>query len=629
MDYKLMCFPCLRKKKKLSSVESSSTEFDDRFEYIVDKYTIRKIPLYPLEDSDKIQEPPSQEEQYEEKTRDLPDVMITQEKDIDEFTRISILPEMAYSVPRVTPVMPLTTHSSRSVKEKPRPADILDSTAQVPRRPITKPNYVAIPSKASIHTKDIMLTKREITNQYLNNFSSVFVDNLKDQVPKDPESLPKLGRPYTSAMKDLSLSGGPPKSKRKSDTCKNKVQKLVYALPDRNVADSDIDCDEPGSLPGCRDGSVMFHPDNRSRDKGRTLSTTFKSNLKRQSSCSDTDGLCQASRPQSSNQTASSSSSKQITYEEIQALDVGYEFSNSEKYGVKPKMTRIRITNMDVDAIEREKEVAVRAEHVSRVNSNSWKLRDPSYRSERTRSHSPSSRVHAFRADVFPVTNGSVHDADDRRRHLQYFFEEGFLPNDANLAVKINVEKESKSGFSATEDSQKTDSECGNILVYNRKDAGKTETEYLTSSVEMNQDRMWSLKGVKPCIKTATRPSSVSSERSGTYFFRQRSFLPEGCAQPYKSAMVCRSRSFESLSSTKKEEQEIAKALPVLRFEERRGEEPETETTNSVYSRDSKTSSLATSPFTSDVDFGKKATLRWKIIIKHHKDDQKGRSDSQ
>lgn len=622
-----MCFPCLGRNKKLNSTESSSAEFDDCFEYIVDKYTIRKIPLYPMETCHDLRDKSAQEEQQCEAKESVPQETVPQEKDpVGEFAKLTVLPEMAYSVPIVTSVMPVTTHSVRSVKEKPRPEDILDSTSQIPRRPVTKPNYVAIPSKASIQAKDIMLTKREITSQYLNNFSSVFIDNLKDQVPKDPQTLPKLGRPYTSALKNMPMSGIMGKSRRKSD-CKSKVHKLVYALPDGKIVETDVDANEGEISPSDEESprpvqsSDWTRPESRPKEQSE-LSTNSKGTLKRQSSWSEADEICRGSRPPSSSFAPSTSSSKHITYEQIQALDVGYEFSNSEKHGVKPKMTRIRITNMDAD---RNKDASTRPDHVSRIDSLKSRTA-PTFQAERTRSQSHNSRVQTHRPDVLPQSDVPDENSDDQRRRVKYFTEERFPPQSPGLAVKINVQRDSKSCLSFTEDSQKTDSEAGNILIYNNKENRKTETDCETIYAELNRDRVRSPMMVKACMQATARPNSVSSERSGTCFLRQRGFPQcDGCPQPHKNTMACKSRSFDSISSTKKEEPEIAKAFPVPHFEEaeKREEEPETETTNSLYSRDSKTSTMVTSPLTSELYVAKKPTVRWKITIKHHKDDQR------
>lgn len=196
-EYMLLCFPCLKKKPDFRDIESASLDLNDQFEYIVEKYAIRKVPLVLANTTEDLMQIQKEMEINKAFTEGLPGGDYRHPKS----------DQNVYSVQEIVPCLPVAHQTGSMHSRRERPAnEVLDSSVDVSRESSRRVNYVSIPTKASARKRDIMITKREITSQYLNNFSSVFIDNLKDQVPKDPERMPKLGRPYTSAIKHLPIS---------------------------------------------------------------------------------------------------------------------------------------------------------------------------------------------------------------------------------------------------------------------------------------------------------------------------------------------------------------------------------------------------------------------------------------
>lgn len=512
-EYMLLCFPCLRKKPNFRDVETNSLDMNDQYEYIVEKYAIRKVPFVvanTTEEMEKIQK---------------------------EMEAGDLKPEKVYKPQTVYSVHELITCGGKGSKND-TAKDILDSGPHPTPTTSGKLNYVAIPTKASARQKDIMMTKREITNQYLNNFSSVFIDNLKDPVPKDPERLPKLGKPYTSSIKHMPMSDVVPTSSRHAP--RTKSGRLVYNF--------EKDGEKPSTSGAMSKTVFLVHPEDR-KSAMEGVSTPFKTILYPHSSGTDDDvaigqkpfGLKSYTHKQEINRP------KVITYEDIQSLDVGYDFPNHERHGVKPKMIRIR------------------------GNYEPERMQKPNSQNSSEHSRNPP-------LDFKPSPKRYYTDRspDFKRKYPRpsYTYNETSFLSPLKQSPRVSANSPPK--------------------------------------IEKPADDALSCK-----ICQMEKSERVDQERTSPRFFTEPKHNSKD--EAIQSLPISRSQSFDNLKFKNKEIVPIA----VRGFDKRTSsnEEFETDTTGSLYSRESKTSSLLTTPRSSEPQLDKKQTLRWKIIIKHHKDE--------
>lgn len=657
-----MCFPCLKKKPQLKDYEPT-TDLSDQFEYVVEKYTIRKVPLLLANTAEDIIE---RQEELE-----MAETQVSQPEFVkNDFPNFQMAQEM-FNVQRVPPCITVAANTvcpvgRKSTRERPKPSDVLESMSPIARPAMKNTNYVVIPTKASLRSKDIMMTKREITNQYLNNFSSVFVDNLKDQVPKDPENFPSLSRPYTSAFKNIPFADtflkvrGPTGKKIK----KNKTQRVAYSFPTEefygkeesslkeelyaneanSIKEEEYYDSDSGSKEQTTDAPESeFQEDNENEaiditDKSKSfilLNDTdslkdvldaspkpFKTTIK--SSTSEFENNYTGSPESEADPQVNSYAcqkdewtNSKVTYEDIQALDVGYEFTSCEKLGVKPKMTRIHYPHES----ERGKEPKQIGD--SKMSKKSFYLiEQPHVSLSRVCRPSMRSKQHQRISD-HSFLGSSFNLAKEKVSSRSLVTETSFLPKlevGTEFTKKVNVDASEIQGAVSTITFTSKSEESKSL---NDIDLNACPSELATDSIA-EISNLYDL--ALPLGRNQTAPPSREQQVN-----RQ----PEETIVKFPAP--CKSRSFQeagrSSARVGNSPEGKGKNFPtystntfVKKKSISRLNEPETETSCSLLSRDSKTSSAVTSP-RSERDEGKRATLRWKIVIKHHRDEDSSRKN--
>ena len=712
-----MCFPCLKKKPDIRDIEPMA-DLSDQYEYIVEKYTVKKVPLLLANTAEDIIE--RQEELQLGEARSSNQEIIK-----DEIINFHMSQEL-YNMQRVPPCITIAANAvcpaRRTMKEKPRPCDVLESMSPVSRPNVKNSNYVVIPTKGSLRSRDIMITKREITNQYLNNFSSVFVDNLKDQIPKDPECLPQLSRPYTSAFKSLPFGETFFKGKATGGkkVKKSKVQKVAYSFQnvdldendeleekkknlddDEDDEDDDNDDDEDDNddedvyddemfegeegeeryyeTDTCSKGHTTDAPEseyqddneNYTTDNGNANESSIIPDFSSANSCKDgfegavnrfkttintSNEYDNCSRSQQSECTGSQKEESKMTYEDIQALDVGYEFTSCEKLGVKPKMTRIHYPH----ETERIKEL-------------------------KQASETKSIRKSFFIPDSFSFLQSSPKYLERSKQYARLSDHNilGSSNNNHNNAVNNNIQQSSSSNIDLTSSSNKNIKKENNLIKKNNFVKNDVINVTKTEKEEFDEDEDEHILKTKSYVLSSSTVLESRSEESKTNFEMKSSDLTKGSnidesvheiSKLYDLAMpantkkrlfsesfnspksynvqeiTCpmfpipsRSRSFQEggrmVTTTTKDSTgtEVKgndySSLSTRSFENGQSllpesNEPEVIDTTSLVTRESKTSSSEVTPSRSlTKDEGKRATLRWKIIIKHHREDDSSKKN--
>lgn len=635
-EYAIMCFPCLKKKPYLQNYELSA-DLNDQFEYIVEKYTIKKIPLSMATTPEDILE---REEELEATQAEV-------ESCGEDFSSFQPVQEV-YNMQKIPPCVTIAANAMCSgkkvIKDKPRPSDVLESMSPIPRPTYRNPNYVVIPTKGSLRNRDIMITKREITNQYLNNFSSVFVDNLKDQVPKDPEQFPSLSRPYTSAFRNLPLA----ENLRSKTICekkskKSKTQNVAYSFPNEDFClvsndgcieeelfyeDSDGNSkDQTSYIPEseCQyeDDTVGLEGNSKSAidlktDMAKEVNVTpFKVVMKSSESDLNSNSTAINNSSQTNmimDQKEDTINSKNVTYEDIQALDVGYEFTSSEKLGVKPKMTRIHYPH-ESDRFKDGKLIDPKS-----PNKKCFSF-EPIIVGATPKYFRPDTKIKLYQTsgmrDFSADSPGSTSQLDEKAS-TKAVTETSFLPK---------IETESKSQTEDLENNEEYPSytvstktvESNSMNEINCENNNETTTVYQDSVEEIS--KMYELE--------APAHSSPKTKHCEIHITEKKDNMEDG-----KFLFPSKSRSFQEgtnyggrrqnyLESKGNDNSSYSSSLVTLKNLDVVDAEPET--SGSVHTHDSKTSSVVTSVRSSQPSDGKRATLKWKIVIKHHRDENRSR----
>lgn len=327
-----------------------------------------------------------------------------------------------------------------------------------------------------------------------------------------------------------------------------------------------MDVQRPSTSGGTTSKTAFVVTENEREKQMEGIFTPFKTQIRPHSSGSEVDisnkpfGLVSFTHKQEIK-------SKMITYEDIQSLDVGYEFTNDEKLGVKPKMIRIR-GNYEPDRLSLKP-------HDSNFSSRTFDIKSPPKRFY-TDAKSPEFR----RKFSKPVYN-----------------ETSFIPPPSKQSPRLSRQSPPKSEKQEEEDEDDDEFSCKICQLENQPEA----------------------KPNKPQSPSRTSPR---------FFVEAKEDPTDGKEESTQALGLTKSNSFSDFSyktSYKTSDATTSAPYAVHAFEKKMSsslEEPETDTTGSLYSRESKTSSMATSPRSSEQDVDKKQTLKWKIIIKHHKDSE-------
>ncbi|KAK6623662.1 hypothetical protein RUM43_009514 [Polyplax serrata] len=628
-DYAIMCFPCLKKKPQLRDYQPTA-DLSDQFEYIVEKYTIRKVPLLLANTTEDIIE--RQEELQMAEVQQIQPELI--KDDLINFQYSQDECNIVRGGQCITVAANTICPARKSARDKSMPSDILESMSPITRPNVKNANYVVIPTKGSLRNKDIMMTKREITNQYLNNFSSVFVDNLKDQIPKDPEQFPNLSRPYTSAFKNLPLTETMLKAKATPGKRikGSKIQKVAYTFPseiyekeenylkeedhyyesDSGSKDLMTDAQESefqeDDMVDMNDKSLPHLNDTDSgKESIEGTVNPFKTTIKSSMSMFGNNETPSYEDCQSTGQKDDWTGVK-VTYEDIQALDVGYEFSSCEKLGVKPKMTRIHCP-LEAD---RGKDLKQIGDPKSNRKSFYMSSDQPQLQLSNSKmSRAMKQKQHQRSSDVgcFSFLSAALTPPKEIPSAKSVVNETSFLPPVENSTKESGIEGQGPMSTSTSTSKSESKSQSLNDIDMNGK---------LSEPVNSNVAEISKLYDLAmPVPGNQTKQSENLADDTTVKYpspSKSRSLQEPLCQGGRKdAALEVKGKDSSTLPSTHSDSKT------------NRLNEPETETSCTILSRDSKSSSMLTSSRSIDREEGKRATLRWKIVIKHHRDDDASR----